>query len=135
MAALSNTLAVHGAHTILEHAAEWTSSFDHFFDNIQTRQCHEMPLPCSTTSATDCVTDDQATELYKAAAWEFNYRFVGTPLHNKVVRLGSGALIGQILENMLAGTSEDFDTNIAAPEIEEKRVILYSGHGELLVNI
>jgi 2-phosphoxylose phosphatase len=129
MTALTTTLGVHGAATVA-HASEWTTSFDHFFDNIQTRNCHDLQLPCSSTDTTDCVTDVQAIELYKAAAWEFSYRFVGTPLVSKVVRLGSGALIGQLLENMIAGTGDEFDSTIAAPEAQDKRIFMYSGHGE-----
>ena len=44
-------------------------------------------------------------------------------------RLGSGALIQQLLENMLskAGT---YDEDLAAPGAAEKLIFLYSAHGK-----
>ena len=34
----------------------WYTSFDHYFDNLSSKQCHGKPLPCSTNSTSVCVT-------------------------------------------------------------------------------
>ena len=48
-------------------------------------------------------------------------------------RLGVGALLGQLLENLKAATGGDFDETIAAPEAPDKMLFLYSTHGNTLL--
>ncbi|KAG5175195.1 histidine phosphatase superfamily [Tribonema minus] len=142
---------------------EWNTSFDHFFDNIQSRHCHGLAMPCALHAASaavsaserngtsdgnsstaessssggaaggdECVTEEQHLELYEAASWEFRYRFGGTHLRHVVARLGSGALVGQLLENMQAATSSTFDAKVASPAGKDGVFFLYSGHDDTI---
>lgn len=39
------------------------ASFDHYFDNLSARQCHDKSLPCNATTG-DCITQDQVSANY-----------------------------------------------------------------------
>ncbi|KAG6890056.1 hypothetical protein C0995_012514 [Termitomyces sp. Mi166 len=45
--------------------AGWHTSFDHYYDNMSAKQCHDKTLPCDVNSTSTCVMQDMVT------AWEF----------------------------------------------------------------
>jgi acid phosphatase len=50
-------------------------SFDHYFDNLSSRQCHDKPLPCKLVdgvNSTTCVTQDLANAVYRLGHWEYS---------------------------------------------------------------
>ncbi|KAK6202082.1 hypothetical protein LQW54_009040 [Pestalotiopsis sp. IQ-011] len=47
------------------------ASFDHYFDNLSARQCHDKSLPCNATTG-DCITQDQANSVYRLGEWEYS---------------------------------------------------------------
>ncbi|KAK9381864.1 histidine phosphatase superfamily [Kockiozyma suomiensis] len=53
----------------------WHSWFDHYFDNLSSRTCHQLPLPCNVTNATDCITQEQAEQVFRLGDYEYNYIF------------------------------------------------------------
>lgn len=72
--------------------AGFHASFDHYYDNLSSRQCHGKPLPCKlvakdngTTTQPDastvglpsdasrCVSQDVADEVYRFGHWEYSH--------------------------------------------------------------
>ncbi|KAF2839134.1 histidine acid phosphatase-like protein [Patellaria atrata CBS 101060] len=56
----------------------WHRSWDHCFDNLSARQCHGMPLPCSSSSpkpqnTTRCITQTQADAVYRLGQYEYSF--------------------------------------------------------------
>ena len=52
---------------------DWMSTFDHFADNFQARLCNGYRLPCKINHPSECVTEDQAYQVFRAGDWEWNY--------------------------------------------------------------
>jgi len=55
------------------------ASFDHYYDNLSARQCHEAkPLPCKLVggvNSTTCVTQEMANAVYRLGYWEYSLLF------------------------------------------------------------
>ena len=50
-------------------------SFDHYYDNLSARQCHDKPLPCKLVNgknSTTCVTQELADAVYRMGHWEYS---------------------------------------------------------------
>jgi 2-phosphoxylose phosphatase len=51
------------------------ASFDHYYDNLSARQCHNKPLPCKLVNgvnSTTCVSQEQANAVYRIGQWEYS---------------------------------------------------------------
>ncbi|KAH6898045.1 histidine phosphatase superfamily [Thelonectria olida] len=51
-------------------------SFDHYFDNLSARQCHDKPLPCKLVNgknSTTCIDQDLANAVYRMGQWEYSH--------------------------------------------------------------
>lgn len=55
------------------NASDWHVSFDHYFDNLSARLCHDKPLPCNITNTTDCVTMTEADEVFRLGEYEYSF--------------------------------------------------------------
>ncbi|GME70592.1 unnamed protein product [Ambrosiozyma monospora] len=59
-------------------SSDWHISFDHYFDNTAYRLCHGAPLVCNDTeSQENCMTMDQAEQIFRLGDWEYNYLWRG----------------------------------------------------------
>jgi 2-phosphoxylose phosphatase len=88
--------------------SSWTSTFDHFSDNFQGRLCNGYALPCNVNNTADCVTTEQADEVFRAGDWEWNYYWRNNANVTRYIQLVEGPFIGEIvshLEAVLNGSS------------------------------
>lgn len=91
-------------------SSAWQSTFDHFSDNFQGRLCNGYVLPCNVEKTADCVTMDQADEVFRAGDWEWNYYWRANPFAQKYITLVEGLFIGEIVSHFEAvrdGTAGD----------------------------
>lgn len=49
------------------------ASFDPYFDNLSSRQCHAKPLPCKDGGNSTCVTQELADAVYRLGHWEYSH--------------------------------------------------------------
>lgn len=58
---------------------DWHISWDHYYDNLSSRLCHNLPLPCSLHNTSHCVTQRDADTVFRLGQWEygFTYRTAG----------------------------------------------------------
>lgn len=52
------------------------ASFDHYYDNLSARQCHNKPLPCKLidgVNSTTCITQAIADEVFRLGNYEYSY--------------------------------------------------------------
>jgi 2-phosphoxylose phosphatase len=65
------------------------SWFDHYYDNLSARQCHNKPLPCNETTG-ECITQEQVSDechdTSKSATLE---RFMGIAFGFQIVAEGA----------------------------------------------
>lgn len=66
-------------------------SFDHYFDNLSSRQCHGLPLPCSEADPSNCVSQEQADTVYRLGMHEYSYMYRGSEDALKAAVLKYGA--------------------------------------------
>jgi hypothetical protein len=62
---------------MLMRPQSWTNTFDHLTDNFQSRLCNGYQLPCNPNNLTQCVTQAQADEVFRAGDWEW---YVHSPI-------------------------------------------------------
>ncbi|KAF2104255.1 histidine acid phosphatase-like protein [Rhizodiscina lignyota] len=79
----------------------WSQSWDHYFDNLSSRQCHGIPLPCNGT----CVTQDQVNEVYRLGMYEYAYLYRVAPESLLYGVEEYGVWIAEFLGNVRAATS------------------------------
>lgn len=53
------------------NASDWSQSWDHYFDNLSARLCHEKPLPCSADDPEKCVTQAMANAVFRLGEYEY----------------------------------------------------------------
>jgi hypothetical protein len=49
---------------------DWHQWFDHYFDNLSARLCHDKPLPCNGSK---CVTMAEADAVFRRGEYEYSY--------------------------------------------------------------
>ncbi|KAF9579457.1 hypothetical protein BGW38_004272 [Lunasporangiospora selenospora] len=80
----------------------WQNSFDHFSDNFQARLCNGYDLPCSFTNHSDCVTTEQAEEVFRAGDWEWHFHWRGNSQATQLIQVVEGLFIGEIVGRLQA---------------------------------
>ncbi|TRM58993.1 histidine phosphatase superfamily [Schizophyllum amplum] len=61
--------------TEAEDDGGWHVSFDHYYDNLSAKQCHQKTLPCSVNDTALCVTQEEADTVYRLGNWEYSYLY------------------------------------------------------------
>lgn len=82
--------------------SSWMSSADHFADNFQARLCNGYELPCSRSDESNCVTLEEAYEIFRAGDWEYNYWWCRNKDAKQYIQLVEGLFIGEILRRLEA---------------------------------
>jgi 2-phosphoxylose phosphatase len=59
--------------------AGFHASFDHYFDNLSSRQCHGRVLPCSVSDGSKCITETMANSVYRLGQYEYSYIYRAAP--------------------------------------------------------
>lgn len=75
------------------------ASFDHYYDNLSARQCHDKPLPCKLVNgvnSTTCVTQAVANEVYRLGNHEYSYTYRDDPRSLVASALSYGVWIGEL---------------------------------------
>lgn len=85
---------------IPEDSEGWHSSFDHYFDNLSARLCHDMSLPCSTEDDSKCVTEDQADEVFRLGQFEYSHIYRDTPTSLAASAASYGAWIDEVAQHI-----------------------------------
>ena len=87
----------------------WMSTFDHFCDNFQARLCNGYKLPCSPGNQSQCVTQEQADEVFRAGDWEWNYYWRSNPKVTQYIQVVEGMFIKEVvnrLQTVASGRSD-----------------------------
>lgn len=87
------------------------ASFDHYYDNLSARQCHQKPLPCKLVNgvnSTTCVTQPIADEVYRLGNYEYSYMYRDDPRSLAASTTSYGVWIGELtshIRDFIAGSS------------------------------
>lgn len=82
-------------------------SFDHYYDNLSGRQCHDKPLPCSVDDDSACVTPELADAVYRLGHWEYSqiYRDNSSSLAASAATFG--VWVGELTAHLRAVVAGD----------------------------
>lgn len=83
-------------------------SFDHYFDNLSARLCHQFPLPCNTSSGKSvCVSQSQADEVFRLGEWEYAWQYRAAGSDTLVAsRASFGIWIAEVASNLRAAANQ-----------------------------
>ncbi|KAJ2924171.1 hypothetical protein H1R20_g12922, partial [Candolleomyces eurysporus] len=101
--------ALDGVSGIRPDDSGWHVSFDHYFDNLNARQCHGKPLPCSVSNSSYCVSQQLADKVYEIGNWEYSYLYREAPGALRYAALKFGAWMLELeshLRGVVSGTSK-----------------------------
>jgi 2-phosphoxylose phosphatase len=86
--------------------SDWHVSFDHYFDNLSARLCHQKQLPCnSSLPSPNCVTEDQANAVFRRGEYEYAYTWRLDSRSLAAATSGYGVWLAELAQNMLDTTS------------------------------
>ena len=80
------------------------ASFDHYFDNLASRQCHAKPLPCKIGSNSTCVTQELADEVYRLGQWEYSHMYRDAEDSLAASAASYGVWVAELAANLRAAT-------------------------------
>lgn len=92
-------------------------SFDHYYDNLSARLCHQKPLPCSVKNSSQCVTQHQADTVFRLGQYEYSYVYRDSPQSLEAAAGSFGIWIAELAHNIrnsiLRKSSVKYRHNIA----------------------
>jgi 2-phosphoxylose phosphatase len=89
------------------------SSFDHYYDNLSARQCHNKPLPCKLVdgaNSTTCVTQEMADAVYRLGHWEYSQIYRDAPASFPASSASYGVWAAELvahIRDFINGNSKD----------------------------
>lgn len=72
------------------------SWWDHYFDNLSSRLCHQVPLPCSVIDPENCISDDDANKVFRLAQFEYSYIYRDAPQSLEYARTKYGLYLNEL---------------------------------------
>ena len=76
------------------------TSWDHYFDNLSARLCHQKPLPCKINDESKCITQENANAVFRLGEWEYSYIYRDAP-ESLAASTGSfGVWIAELAQNI-----------------------------------
>jgi acid phosphatase len=85
---------------IASDSTDWHKSFDHYYDNLSARQCHDKPLPCSINDTKKCVSQTQADTVYRLGQYEYSFIYRDSPRSLEASVGSYGVFMAELADNM-----------------------------------
>ncbi|KAJ7632142.1 phosphoglycerate mutase-like protein [Roridomyces roridus] len=92
-----------------QDSAGWHTSFDHYYDNLSAKLCHQKTLPCSVNDTSLCVTQDEVNTVFRLGNWEYSYYYRDAPQSTQYSALHYGAWFLELqshLQAVISGQSK-----------------------------
>ncbi|KAI9686576.1 MAG: hypothetical protein M1822_003587 [Bathelium mastoideum] len=87
-------------------ASDWHVSWDHYFDNLSSRLCHDKPLPCNISNPSLCVTQHQANEVFRLGEYEYSYIYRDDPMSLPASTASYGVYVAELATNLRGAMGE-----------------------------
>ncbi|KAK5171510.1 uncharacterized protein LTR77_004655 [Saxophila tyrrhenica] len=91
------------------NATNWSQSWDHYFDNLSSRLCHQKPLPCSATNPENCVTQEMANSVFRLGEWEYDFLYRSARQSLEFSKSSFGIWIAELADNLRSATEGERD--------------------------
>ena len=115
-------------------ASDWHVSWDHYFDNLSSRLCHEKPLPCNISNPSLCVTQQQADEVFRLGEYEYSYIYRDDPMSLSASIASYGVYVAELASN-LRGAVDGRSGSYGASGMKYRHNIAHDGSISPLLSI
>lgn len=88
------------------NAEDWYSWFDHYFDNLSARLCHQKPLPCTADNET-CVSEEDADAVFRRGQYECSFIYRDSPSSLESSTSSYGIWLAEFASNLRAKMKGD----------------------------
>jgi 2-phosphoxylose phosphatase len=79
---------------------DWHNWFDHYFDNLSARLCHDKPLPCSADNGSFCITNEEADAVFRRGLYEYSFIYRDAPQSLAMSTAGFGVWMAELVQNL-----------------------------------
>lgn len=86
----------------------WHNWFDHYFDNLSARLCHQKALPCQIGNSTNCITQADAEAVFRRGQYEYSFIYRDSPASLPASTASYGIFLAELTQNLrdaINGTS------------------------------
>ena len=115
----------------------WHMSYDHYFDNLSARLCHDKSLPCNVNDTSDCVSLAEAEEVFRLG--EYEYSFIYRDSHESLpASTGSyGVWMAELAQNFrhAIGAGASSTSNTTAASVKYRHNVAHDGSISRLLSI
>lgn len=112
-------------------AEDWSNSWDHYFDNLSTRLCHQKDLPCSVDDDSECVTLDEAEKVFRLGEYEYSFIYRDSPFSLRASVASYGIWMGELAQNLRT----HMDGKSASPRPQYRHNFAHDGSIARLLSI
>lgn len=112
-------------------SSDWHVSWDHYFDNLSARLCHNFSLPCDNSDSGLCVGREDADEVFRLGEWEYSWQYRGAPGSLNASAASYGVWIAELTQHL-----RDFRDDVpAARDIVYRYNIAHDGSLARLLSV
>jgi 2-phosphoxylose phosphatase len=79
---------------------DWHNWFDHYFDNLSARLCHQKPLPCSADDDSLCITEEEADAVFRRGQYEYSFIYRDAPESLAMSTSAFGVWMAELAQNL-----------------------------------
>ena len=118
------------------NATDWSMSWDHYFDNLSARLCHDKPLPCSIDDPTDCVSMEEAEEVFRLGEYEYSFVYRDSTKSLAYSVADYGIWIGELAQNLRHAMGEGPSAvNVTSQGVRYRHNVAHDGSVSPLLSI
>ena len=88
----------------------WHNWFDHYFDNLSARLCHQKPLPCSPTNTSLCITPEDANAVFRRGEYEYSFIYRDSSSSLSASTSSFGVWMAELAANIRTAMTGDSST-------------------------
>ena len=105
---------------------DWHQWFDHYYDNLSARLCHQKPLPCEIGNSSNCITEADAEAVFRRGQYEYSFIYRDSPDSLPASTASFGIYMAELtqhLRNKMKGTSPVVYTHNVAHDGSVSRLL------------
>jgi len=115
----------------------WHNWFDHYFDNLSAKLCHDKPLPCNTTAngTINCVTQETANAVFRRGLYEYSYIYRDNPSSLPTSTASYGVWLAELASHLRTAMNSTSTSTSTAPNPIYRHAIAHDGSLSRLLSI
>ncbi|KAK4610572.1 hypothetical protein CLAFUW4_14004 [Fulvia fulva] len=117
--------------------SDWHMSYDHYFDNLSARLCHDKPLPCNVNHTDDCVSLAEAEEVFRLGEYEYSFIYRDSNQSLAASTGSYGIWLAELAQNFrhAMGTGASSTANTTPASIKYRHNVAHDGSISRLLSI